>query len=93
MDSATLHYCFPTKEALIQGVVQYLIEDLRSSRAAPGKHESALALLRAEFADIRLRLKQSPEQLAVLTELAVVPGAIRPLPACFNTWTMAGEAI
>lgn len=72
INSATLHYYFPTKEALIQGVVEYLIEDLRSSRAAPDKRKSPpLALLRAEFVDIRLRLKQAPEQLVVLTELAV----------------------
>lgn len=71
INSATLHYYFPTKEALIQGVVEYLMQDLRSPRAMPVKHKSALALLRAEFADIRLRLKQTPEQLAVLTELAV----------------------
>jgi AcrR family transcriptional regulator len=71
INSATLHYYFPTKEALIQGVVEYLMQELSTPRATPKKRRSALELLRAEFADIRLRLKESPEQLAVLTELAV----------------------
>jgi AcrR family transcriptional regulator len=71
INSATLHYYFPTKEALIQGVVEHLMQELRTSRAKPKNPLSALDRLRAEFADIRLRLKEAPEQLAVLTELAV----------------------
>lgn len=71
INSATLHYYFPTKEALIQSVVEHLMEELRTSRAKPENPLSALDRLRAEFADIRLRLKEAPEQLAVLTELAV----------------------
>lgn len=71
INSATLHYYFPTKEALIQGVVEHLMLELRSSRAQPRNPSSALELLRAEFDDIRHRLKESPEQLVVLTELAV----------------------
>ena len=71
INSATLHYYFPTKESLIQGVVEHLMRELSTPRAKPADPHSALDLLRAEFADIRLRLQQSPEQLAVLTELAV----------------------
>jgi AcrR family transcriptional regulator len=71
INSATLHYYFPTKEALIQGVVQHLMKELKTSRAAPANPQSALDLLRAEFADIRLRLKDSGDQLVVLTELAM----------------------
>jgi AcrR family transcriptional regulator len=71
INSATLHYYFPTKEALIQGVVEHLMQELRTPRAAPEDPHSSLDLLLAEFTDIRLRLRQSPEQLAVLTELAV----------------------
>jgi AcrR family transcriptional regulator len=71
INSATLHYYFPTKEALIQGVVEHLMQELRTSRAKTKDPLSALDRLRAEFADIRLRLKEAPEQLAVLTELAV----------------------
>ncbi len=71
INSATLHYYFPTKEALIQAVVEYLMEELKTSRAALSESDSALDRLRAEFSDIRARLKESPEQLVVLTELAV----------------------
>jgi AcrR family transcriptional regulator len=71
INSATLHYYFPTKEALIQGVVEHLMQELRTSRAKPKDPLLALDRLRAEFADIRLRLKEAPDQLAVLTELAV----------------------
>ena len=71
INSATLHYYFPTKEALIQGVVEDLMEQLSANRAPPANPHSALDLLRAEFADVRLRLKDSPDQLVVLTELAM----------------------
>jgi hypothetical protein len=47
------------------------MQELRTSRAKPRDPQSALDRLRAEFADLRLRLKEAPEQLAVLTELAV----------------------
>lgn len=71
MNSATLHYYFPTKEALIQGVVHHLMQELRTSRATLDESAGALEKLRAEFADIRVRLKEAPHQLVVLTELAV----------------------
>ena len=71
INSATLHYYFPTKEALIQGVVEDLMEQLSANRAPPANPNAALELLRAEFADVRLRLKDSPDQLVVLTELAM----------------------
>jgi len=71
MNSATLHYYFPTKEALIQGVVHHLMQELRTSRAPFDESVGALERLRAEFADIRIRLKEAPDQLVVLTELAV----------------------
>ena len=70
INSATLHYYFPTKEALIQGVVRALMEELKSSRVKTD-NPGALERLRAEFADIRVRLHESPEQLVVLTELSV----------------------
>ena len=68
---ATLHYYFPTKEAMIQGVVTYLMQELRTSRITVKASASALERLRAEFQDIRVRLRESPHQLVVLTELAV----------------------
>ena len=71
INSATLHYYFPNKEALIQGVVIYLMQELSQSRVVVNTSASALKRLRAEFADIRARLQDAPEQLVVLTELAV----------------------
>lgn len=71
INSATLHYYFPTKEALIQGVVEHLMDELRTPRAAIKDTCSSMDRLRAEFEDIRLRLRDAPEQLIVLTELAV----------------------
>lgn len=71
INSATLHYYFPTKEALIQGVVEHLMRELQTSRAGMDTTPSALDRLRAEFTDIRVRLREAPEQLVVLTELAV----------------------
>jgi AcrR family transcriptional regulator len=71
INSATLHYYFPSKEALIQGVVKHLMQELMSNRVRSEGPQSALDLLRSEFADIRIRLRDSPDQLVVLTELAV----------------------
>jgi len=68
---ATLHYYFPTKEDMIQGVVAYLMQELRTSRVITKESASALERLRAEFRDICVRLRESPHQLVVLTELAV----------------------
>ena len=72
IDNGTLHYHFPSKEALILGVVDYLMEDLRNNRAV-GKDAEPTALdeLRLEFEDIRLRLHRTPEQFIVLSDLAV----------------------
>jgi AcrR family transcriptional regulator len=70
---ATLHYHFPTKEALVQAVVADLIDQFRSARE--GKHlpvGSARQQLRLEMQDVRTRLVSAQEQLAVLTELAIL---------------------
>ena len=73
IDNGTLHYHFPSKEALIQGVVDYLVRDLENNRAPKNKnnHQTALSELRMEFEDIRLRLHDTPEQMIVLSELAI----------------------
>ena len=73
MDNGTLHYHFPSKEALIQGVVDYLVRDLEANRAPGNKNgrQTALDKLRTEFEDIRVRLHESPEQFIVLSELAI----------------------
>ncbi len=51
INSATLHYYFPTKEALIGAVVEYLMQELQTSRAALDSTPSAMQRLRAEFTD------------------------------------------
>jgi AcrR family transcriptional regulator len=72
IDNGTLHYHFPSKEALIHGVVDYLVEDLQRNRAGQEQsNHNALEELRMEFEDIRLRVRDTPEQLAVLSELAI----------------------
>ena len=72
IDNGTLHYHFPSKEALILGVVDYLMEDLKNNRAVwKDAEQTALDELRMEFEDIRLRLCHTPEQFIVLSELAV----------------------
>src|SRR3984957_7613248 len=72
INNGTLHYQFPSKEALIHGVVDYLMEDLRNNRAVCKEAEpTALDEVRLEFEDIRLRLQRTPEQFIVLSDLAV----------------------
>lgn len=69
---ATLHYYFPTKESLIQGVVQLLIEELKRPLVKlPRKPVSAFQKLRLEFRDVSVRIRKAPDQLLVLNELAI----------------------
>src|SRR5438105_15439256 len=73
INHATLLYYFPTKEALIQGVVGYLAHEFSINRA-PGPSAAALSPLeelRHEFADARYRVRAMPEMFVVLAELAV----------------------
>lgn len=71
INSATLHYYYPTKEVLIGAVVKNLMQELQRSRVPVDDTSPALDRLRAEFADIRIRLTDTPEQLLVLTELTL----------------------
>jgi AcrR family transcriptional regulator len=73
IDNGTLHYYFPSKETLIQSVVEHLTQDLQTNRCDQGDSEdrTALAELHTEFEDIRVRLHESPEQFIVLSELAI----------------------
>ncbi len=71
INNGTLLYYFPSKEALVQAVVAYLIEEFSVSQAPrpPAAHLDALAELRGEFEDARLRLRQQVG--IVYTELLV----------------------
>jgi AcrR family transcriptional regulator len=72
INNATLYYHFPTKEALIQGVVMHLTEELKKTRGLP-KDAPATAReeLRLEFEDIRELLRTQPKLFVVLTELSL----------------------
>lgn len=72
INNATLYYHFPSKEALIGGVVDFLRERLESPVAPPKTPpRNALEELRQEFEDTRHRLAQSPSFFIVITELAL----------------------
>lgn len=72
INSATLYYHFPTKEALIQGVVSHLTEELKKTRGLPkNPPASAREELRLEFEDIRELLRTDPKSFVVLTELSL----------------------
>jgi AcrR family transcriptional regulator len=65
---ATLHYYFPTKEALIRGVVGHAMQRFRSTLAP---HGSPADQLRNHFRAVRALLADEPELGAVMGELAL----------------------
>ena len=65
---ATLHYYFPTKEALIRGVVGHA---LRKFGATMPERGSAAFQLRGHLSALRRLLKEEPKLCAVLGELAL----------------------
>jgi len=72
INNATLYYYFPTKEALIQGVVGHLSEELRKTRGLPkNAPTTAREELLLEFEDVRELLRAQPELFVVLTELSL----------------------
>jgi TetR/AcrR family transcriptional regulator, regulator of cefoperazone and chloramphenicol sensitivity len=68
---ATLHYYFPTKEALIGGVAEYLASQFITLHAPPvaSTGKPALDRLHQEFADAHFYTAERPELFAVLFEL------------------------
>jgi len=69
INHATLHYHFQTKEDLIKGVVDYLIEQFSSPNKGSATGDgSAMGLVRAEFAQVR-QFHKTPKMLVVLEEL------------------------
>ena len=72
IDTGTLHYHFPSKQALIQAVVDHLAEDFRANRAARATSPAnAVEELRNEIFDVVARVRDSPEQFIVTQELTV----------------------
>ncbi len=72
INNATLYYYFPSKELLIQGVVDFLMERLKApATAAENPAGNALDELRQVFEGTRRRVAQAPEYFIVITELAL----------------------
>jgi AcrR family transcriptional regulator len=71
MNVATLHYYFPTKEALVRAVVGHAMTRFRSTLGGGG---SATEELRRHFAGLRRLRRQEPELFAVMGELAMRAG-------------------
>ena len=65
---ATLHYYFPTKEALIRGVLEHAIGRFRSTLAP---HGSPVDQLRNHLRAVRKLLQDEPQLGAVMAELAL----------------------
>jgi AcrR family transcriptional regulator len=65
---ATLHYHFPTKEALVRGVVAYAFTRFRSTLTPEG---AAVDQLRQHFTGLRRLARDEPELFAVMGELAL----------------------
>jgi AcrR family transcriptional regulator len=68
---ATLHYYFPTKEALIGGVAEYLASLFITVHAPPveAMASSALTRLRQELADVKFYGLERRDMLTVMDEL------------------------
>lgn len=67
INNATLYYYFPTKEALIRGVVKRLTGDLKLQRVHPEEPKSnALDELRMELEGVRQLLREAPSLFIVL---------------------------
>lgn len=71
VNTATLHYYFATKEDLIRGVADRLLQEISTVRALSAREEVSTPLgeLRGDFADEQTRLRESPETHVVLFEL------------------------
>jgi|SRR5208283_118644 len=71
-DTGTLHYHFPSKQLLIQAVVERLNEDFRSNRAERTNVPSnAFDELRNEVLDVVSRVQKSPQHLVVMLDFVV----------------------
>ncbi|HEX3630692.1 MAG TPA: helix-turn-helix domain-containing protein, partial [Candidatus Dormibacteraeota bacterium] len=65
---ATLHYYFPTKEALIRGVIGHAMGRFRSTLAAHGRSQDQLA---NHLSAVRGLMRREPELGTVMLELAL----------------------
>src|SRR6266849_9797659 len=87
---ATLHYYFPTKEALIRGVVGHAMGRFRTI-LTPGTRPGEL--LAAQFKGIRRLAKNEPELFVVMGELALRSGRDPAIAAIFKDTIQAWHDI
>src|SRR6059058_6620913 len=84
---ATLHYYFPTKEKLIEGVVEHAMDRFRTTLAP---HGSPSDQLRNHLRSVRKLLRDEPEVGAVMGELALRsardPAMARIMGEAFQAW-------
>ena len=92
---ATLHYYFPTKQALIEGLAQFLSGIFASLHAPspPSTGRPALDHLRQEFIDARFYHERYPELEVVINELTLrsnrdpaVKTALNSLISSWRSW-------
>jgi AcrR family transcriptional regulator len=71
IDHSTLHYYFAGKEALIDAIVDYIVEDLAVGRSPVSQAEGLSPRLRlsAHFDALIKQLQETPEMFVVLAEL------------------------
>jgi AcrR family transcriptional regulator len=84
---ATLHYYFPTKEALIKGVVEHATDRFRTTLEP---HGSPADQLRNHLRAVRKLMAEEPELAAVMGELSMRAHRDEPVRAIVNemfaTW-------
>jgi len=84
---ATLHYYFPTKEALIRGVVELAMLKFRSTLSP---HGSSAEQLRNHLHAVRQLIRDEPQLGAVMAELALRsardPGLARVMEETNDAW-------
>src|SRR5438128_3154049 len=78
---ATLHYYFPTKEALIRGVVEHAMGRFRSTLVS---HGSERIELRDHLRAVRKLLRDEPRLGAVMAELALRSARDESIAAILN---------
>src|SRR2546428_3407744 len=87
LNIATLHYYFPSKEALIRGVVAHAMDRFRSTLAP---HGSPADQLRNHLRAVRKLLRDEPEVGAVMGELALRsardPSLARIMGEAYQAW-------
>jgi AcrR family transcriptional regulator len=87
---ATLHYYFPTKEALIRGVVGHAMGRFRTAFEPTTRPGEQLA---AQFKGIRRLAAQEPELFIVMGELALRSGRDPAIAAIFQDTIRAWHEI